>query len=811
MVVMRRSGVSADTVRVAIRLLSTVMRAATDRVRYTSIQWKPPGTQTPKLPLASSFTIILANARLAGTLAGSSGHKEPTLSLFDELKRRNVFRVTVAYIIVAWLLLQVSDTLVPALHLPGWFLSGVAFLLILGFPVAIVLAWAFELTPEGLKREKDVDRSQSITHKTGRKFDFAIIAVLTVAVAYLVGKVWFAEDPGPPDTVSAADKSIAVLPFDNRSANAEDAEFFAAGVHDELLTLLSKLGGLRVISRTSVEHLDRNLSIPEIGALLNVATVLQGQVQRAEDRLHINVQLISTMEEDYLWANTYDRQLTAKTIFEVQSDIARMIADALRAQLSRNDEALLDAVPTESTQALNHYLIGRQLLNRNGFEPLRRAEGYFEKAIELDPHYAEAWATLARTRSYMLSIGMIDAQEYIATADHPVTKALQLDDRLPDAHVQLANLRWRSGNFEAAEMSFKTALELDPGDSRSLEDYGEYLRVTGRPLEAIAILKRVLEDDPLSIKTLNELGKSEMYAGRPEQNVLYCERILEIDPSSVIGYIGLLQANVWMAKYDLALPWGIRALTADPEDFELWSHLGLYAELVGADELADRAMDRALALGPTEPTVLKVRAMVLSMRGKNDEALLIARRALDANLDDRWFSSRVFLRVVRDGALRTGDFDDALGRYRDRYPELFHDIPKITVDNVKAAADLALLLRRSGDPGLADILIDAGLSWYQETQIRVVHGFVTTTADIEFLALKADKKAAIDALQAAADEGWGQAWRWNTSNENFASLRKEPAFQAIIAQLEEKMATQLVAIRALPNMGEFDLRFIQSN
>jgi hypothetical protein len=235
--------------------------------------------------------------------------------------------------------------------------------------------------------------------------------------------------------------------------------------------------------------------------------------------------------------------------------------------------------------------------------------------------------------------------------------------------------------------------------------------------------------------------------------------------------------------------------------------MGLYAEMVGATEVADRSMDRALGLGRMEPTVLKVRAMVFSMRGRHDAALLIAQKALDADLDDRWFSRRVFLRVVRDEALRTGNYQNALTRYRISYPELFRDRPGITVDNVKAAADLALLLQRSGESGLADALIDAGLAWYQDTQDPIVHGFVTTIADIEFLALKGDKGAALDALQAAADAGWGQAWRWNTSNETLASLRDEPAFQAIIAQLENNMAKQLEAIEQFPNMRDFDLLF----
>ena len=728
------------------------------------------------------------------------------MSLYDELKRRNVFRVIITYLIVAWLLLQVSDTLVPALFLPAWFHSGVAFALILGFPVAVILAWALELTPEGLKRERNVERSESIRQQSGRKLDFIIIALLAGVIVFLGARDLLENKDDSPITAPVVDKSIAVLPFDNRSANEENAEFFAVGVHDELLTLLSKIGDLRVISRTSVERLDRSLGIPEIGVLLGVATVVEGQVQRAGDRLHINVQLISTTREDLLWAHTYDRKLTAKNLFAVQSDTARMIASALQTHLSSDDEALLSAVPTESIAALNAYLLGRQFLNRGGFEALRSAENYFEAATELDPDYAQAWVGLARTHSDKFAYGVIDVQEYIATAEFPVNRALQLDDRLADAHSQLANLRWRSGDLDGAEVSFETALELSPGDSRSLEEYGEYLRISGQSSKAILILERALAEDPLSIRALFALGKSEMYAGHPEQSVRYCERILEIDPSSVVGYVGLLQAYVSMGKYDLAWPWIIKALETGPKDFEMWSHMGLYAELVGATEVADGSLARAFALGPMEPAVLKVRAMVFSMRGMHDEAVLIAQQALDANLDDRWFSKRVFLRVIRDDALRTGDFQNALAAYRASYPELFQRLPEITVDNVKAAADLALLLQRSGDGELADTLVGAGLAWYEDAPKPIVHSFVTTIADIEFMALNADQGASIDALKSAADAGWGQAWRWNTSNENLESLRNDPAFQEVVAQLERNMAVQLETIRALPDMGEFDLR-----
>ena len=238
-------------------------------------------------------------------------------SFVQELKRRNVFRVAAIYLLVSWLLMQIGDVMFPALRLPEWTTTMLVAFLLLGFPIALILSWAYEATPEGIKRTSDVVPDDSITDLTGQKINYIIIGVLAVAVVFLGAREFLRDDALPQTEATVQDKSIAVLPFANRSAAEENAEFFAAGVHDELLTLLSKIGGIKVISRTSVENLKDGLSIPEIGTLLGVATVLEGQVQRAGNTLRINVQLINAAQEDHLWATTYDRELSAGNVFEV--------------------------------------------------------------------------------------------------------------------------------------------------------------------------------------------------------------------------------------------------------------------------------------------------------------------------------------------------------------------------------------------------------------------------------------------------------------------------------------------------------------
>jgi TolB-like protein/Flp pilus assembly protein TadD len=727
-------------------------------------------------------------------------------SFIQELKRRNVFRVAAIYVIVSWLLMQIGDVMFPALRLPEWTTTMLVAFLLLGLPIALVLSWAYEATPDGIKRTSDVGPGESITDLTGRKINYIIIAVLAVAVVFLLGKDLLRDDPSPSTAASVSNKSIAVLPFANRSAAEENAEFFAAGVHDELLTLLSKLGDLKVISRTSVENLEDGLSIPEIGSLLGVATVLEGQVQRAGDTLRINVQLINTAQEDHLWATTYDRELTAGNVFQVQSEIARTIADSLHAELSESDVALLNIVPTENTEALRLYMLGRQLMGRSSFESMQQSARYFKEAATLDPGYAEAWAAIASLHSTMLQTGLIGVDEYIAIAEPAIARALQLNDWLAEAHAQQGTLNWRSGDLDAAEASFERALDINPNDSKSLRVYGNYLRTTGRPQQAIPILERALEGDPLSALILFDVGKAEMYVGHPERTVQYAQRILEADPSSVYGYTGTLQARLWMGQIALAWPWYIKVIAADPDDFETGAHLGLLSESLGAPDWAERYLDFARALGPNEPVVLKCDVQIFTQRNQYDKALTVARQALEAGLDNRWGSDQIFLRVVRDDALRTEHYVDALAWYQNRHPELFGDSPVVNIVNVNTAADLALLLRHAGEPDTADALIDAALYWYRDNHVPGVYGSLAGIVDVELLALKSDKKAALVALRDAVDYGWRIDVKWPLNGENLSSLRDDAEFQAIVAEIENDLATQLEAIKALPNMGEFDLR-----
>jgi len=327
------------------------------------------------------------------------------MSFFAELKRRNVFRVGIAYVVGGWLLLQLTDVLSELLDLPDVVGRAIVLLVAIGLPVALFFAWAFEMTPEGVKREKDVDRTQSITPQTGKKLNNTILLMMALVIAYLLfdkisgpkemgsesfsqqsseqtGAAEDKEAPAPdeatPSSVEAhkADKSIAVLPFTNRSPNADDA-YFTDGVHDDLLTQLAKIDAFSVISRTSVlEYRDTAKNLKQIGEELGVGNIMEGAVQRSGNRVRINVQLIDAVSDEHLWAEVYDRKLTTENLFDIQSEIARSIATALKATLTDSEIASVSDVPTDNVAAYELYLQGKRF-------SLGETEIGFDTAVEL--------------------------------------------------------------------------------------------------------------------------------------------------------------------------------------------------------------------------------------------------------------------------------------------------------------------------------------------------------------------------------------------------------------------------------------------
>src|SRR5499433_48827 len=294
---------------------------------------------------------------------------------FGELKRRNVYKVAIAYAVVAWLLMQIASQIFPFFDIPSWGVRLVVLLLIIGFPIALILAWAFELTPEGIKRTEDVDLSKSIRRKTGRKLDFLIIAVLLFVITGLLFQRFHSNVSRAVS--SSPEKSIAVLPFENLSEDKANA-YFADGIQEEILTRLAKIADLKVISRTSTQrYQSKPGNLAEIAKQLGVANVLEGSVQKAADQVRVNVQLINAQNDSHLWAETYDRKLT--DVFAVESEIAKGIAESLQAKLTGHEEQALAVKPTNNSEAYDAYLRGLAFEARD----ISKVAGFYERAVQL--------------------------------------------------------------------------------------------------------------------------------------------------------------------------------------------------------------------------------------------------------------------------------------------------------------------------------------------------------------------------------------------------------------------------------------------
>jgi TolB-like protein len=480
------------------------------------------------------------------------------MSFINELKRRNVIRVAIAYAVATWFLIEVSATTFPMLRLPEWAATLVTVLLLIGFPVALIFAWAYELTPEGLKKEKDVDRSESITQVTGRKLDFAIIAVLTAALVFFVSThQWGSDSADGPDTAGAAlgeEQSIAVLPFVNMSDDPGN-EYFSDGISEELLNVLVRVEGLRVASRTSsFAFKGKDSSIPSIGKELNVNHVLEGSVRKAGNTVRVTAQLVDVRTDSHLWSETYDREL--EDIFAIQDEISGHIVQALKIALGAGelDELAPSRKPTENLQAYEHYLRGRYLWQRRGENNIRHAIDLFEQATKLDPEFARAWSSLAAAHITLPTYSDASLDEHYSQAAAGAQKALALDDTLAEAYAVLGDLARNSSRWADAQRYYLLAINSEPKNATAHLWYGEHLAVVGRSNDALEQVLIAYQLDPLHPGT--------------NVNLAWTYRVLD-DTSNQLKY--------GAAAWDLGQPGGLYALT--------WAQLSL-GEFERAIELA---------------------------------------------------------------------------------------------------------------------------------------------------------------------------------------------------------------------------------
>src|SRR5262245_8852098 len=579
-------------------------------------------------------------------------------SFFSELKRRNVYKIAVAYAVVAWLIIQAASILLPTFEAPAWGMKVVVMLVLLGFPAALVFSWAFEITPEGIKLESEIDPKKSITRKTGRKIVGLTIAVAIVAAGLLVfqmvgrdhnsaaaaGKRLSenAEDGRPPAAAGSLPipaKSIAVLPFDNLSRDPDNA-YFVEGIQDEILTRLAKIADLKVIARSSTLRFQNKGDLPQIAQQLGVAHLLEGSVQKVNDQVRVNVQLIKAANEAHLWAEVYDRKLT--DIFAVESEIAKTIANTLQAKLTGSEQHAIAARPTENTEAHQLYLKGRFFWNKRTGNDLRKSIDYFGQAIAADPNYGLAYAGLAD--AYVLLPGYTGGSPHdcYPKAKAAAKKALELDDTLAEAHTTLGMAIWSyEFDFAEANKEFQRAIELNPNYAIAHQQYGNILLVPlGRFDDGIAEGKRAVELDPLSLAINSDLGVNYHFAGRYDEAIAQLRKTLEMDPGYYFAYVNLAQALEMKGPREAATEeyQKARALNDDPAVLGFLGHT--YGSSGNKTE-ALKILEQLKELSKKRYVSAYSFALVYLGLGDKEEAL----RWLDQSYQDRAGSDIGWIRV----------------------------------------------------------------------------------------------------------------------------------------------------------------------
>jgi len=558
-----------------------------------------------------------------------------------ELKRRNVYKVAIAYLVAGWALSQGIAQVFPVFDISNWAIRIIVLLIVVGFPVAVVFAWFFEITPEGVKRTEVAD---AMTKATGRKrhaWIYVVVAGAAISVAlFFLGRYTASNRAAAAAPNELPAKSIAVLPFENLSEDKANA-FFAEGIQDEILTRLAKVADLKVISRTSTQHFkSAPENLPEIAKRLGVMHILEGSVQKASDQVRVNVQLINALTDAHLWADTYDRKLT--DIFAVETEIAKAIADTLQAKLTGSEQHVIAARPTESTEAHQLYLKGRYFWNKRTGNDLKKSIDYFQQAIAVDPNYALAYAGVADAYVWLPGYTAGTPRDCYPKAKAAATKALQLDDTLAEAHTTLALAIWLY-DFDSAQAirEFQRAIELNPNYAIAHQQYGNNtLAALGRFDDAIVEGKRAVELDPLSLVINTDLGSDYYYARRYDEAIAQLRKTLEMDPGFYIAHLVLGQVLDAKGARDAAIVecQKARGLNDDP------SVLGVLARaygLSGNKMEAEKILDQLEKLSQERYVSAYSFALIYLGLGDKEEAL----RWLEQSYQDRAGSDIGFIRV----------------------------------------------------------------------------------------------------------------------------------------------------------------------
>ncbi len=697
------------------------------------------------------------------------------------------------YVVAAWLVMQVAEVVMGLANLPEWIGPTTLILLAIGFPIALVLSWIYELTPAGVSRESEPEAVELAASAAGRRVDFIVIALLAAGLLLFAWDKWWIAPP--------SEKSIAVLPFESLSLGDDVATFLALGIQDDVLTRLSKLGDFKVISRTSAERYRESLkSIPDIGAELGVARILEGSVQRDVNKIRVNVQLIDVASDKHIWAETYDRRLTSENALAVQSEIVETIVRQLGPDSTPIEKLTRVTMPTEDLAAYTAYLKGKTKSDIESIGSLNAAIESFTTAVKLDPNFALAYVGLAD--AYLrLSANFLEgppSDESAALAEPPLVRALALDESLPEAYATLGLLRQIQGNEQAAEQAYARSIALNQNYPRAWRLYGRLRWKQGRLDEGMDLMQSALRLDPYSAPVNYDVARIYDESGYFEEAMSGYLRVIEIEPNHAFAYVYIAAIHFLVyGRVDESLVWYQKAADHDALSPSLQSAQAVgYLEL-GDPDSAKKWVDRALALKP-ETFWTRWTSLLHSVYMGDDEAAQANARAL-LDVNPRWWGA---LHVLRNFDLEAGRYEVARSRYARAFRELTEpEVPEVNLSNFRAAIDLALVLIHLEENERANDLLEGSLKVIETMPRLGESGY--DICDVRIFALQQRPGRALDALREAVDEGW-RLWSWFYLGQdpNLDSIRDRPAFQRLYAEVRTELASQARRVEDLRASGE---------
>jgi TolB-like protein/Tfp pilus assembly protein PilF len=715
--------------------------------------------------------------------------------------------------VAAWLLIQVAETIFPLFGFGDTPARMVVIVLAIGFIPSLILSWVFEITPEGLKKDTEFDSDKSITQTTGRKLDRIILVVLALALGYFAFDKFVldpvedeqiaqsAREEGRTDalTESYGDKSIAVLPFDNRS-NREEDQFFTDGIHDDLLTTIAKIGSMKVISRTSVmEYRDTIKKIPQIAQELGVANVLEGGIQRSGNQVRINVQLIHASTDEHLWAETYDRKLTAENLFAVQSEVTRMIANALQAELSADEQLRIEARPTDNLQAYEAYMRGQKLMATRNAANLELAVEEFKKATEIDPLFALAWVGVADSLGLLPAWTGAPAEDLYPIIEDAVNNALAIDNELGEAYAALAWIHEYYGRNGEAEAAFQKAIELSPNYASAYHWYSLFIGLSDplRIQESTDLMHKAAILDPRSAVIARNLAGVYLFRGLYKLAESQYQKVIELNPDFIPGYGGLAALyRHYTGQLDKALALINKQITLEPENVSRNLIKGGILMNLGDLEAVQEVRNDMASLG-AEEWMLGLVDVHISFCKENKAGTRETINWLLPKIQD-FDLPRILVGSI---ALAQGDIHLAREIYLsvepgwlepDQWPALID----MVYNTRPTACFVAWLLMNTGDQELGEALLEQTTGYIEDSLPLLTEHPDLFFPDSCYLAA-GDTEKALLIIETQLAHNHLSDWYIVHQMPMYDQIRHEPRYQAALAEHERRIGGQREAVEKM--------------